>query len=198
MSPIFGQIITGFLVKSIASFDDTLTKIPILAHLTKTTPGRIAFSVGSLLALSVILVIAISFSFLFDLIPAREKVLAVLIFLLALAVYFDVFTRREESSIKSTLSDVQQTANTHFSKLVLASFIISFITLIDDALVLIPLFVGNDLSKFLALIGIYLAALAQIFAVLYFSRLLEKMKYKKELAAIALTILAILVWFKII
>lgn len=198
MSPIFGPIITGFIVKSIASFDDTLTKIPILAHLTRTTRGRIAFSVGSLLALSVILVIAVSFSFIFDLIPAKNKVLGVLIFLLGLAVYFNVFTRSEEKGLRGALSEVERAHNTRFINLFGASFIISFVTLIDDALVLIPLFIGDHLSKLLVVIGIYLAALVQIFLVLYFSRSLERLKYKKEIAALALMVLSTLVWFNIV
>jgi hypothetical protein len=189
---ILQHIFTGFFVKSIASFDDTLTRIPILAELTKTIKGKVAFSIGTFLGLSVILIIAIFFSSLFDF-PFRQYVLAGLIALLGLAVYFELFTPKEDNKLHQMFFSKSATVQNNFIKLLAVGFVISFITFLDDALVLIPLFVSDTTRTILATIGIYIAALTQIVLVIFFSSQLEKVKYKKEMAAVALLILAVLV-----
>lgn len=192
------QILTGFLVKSIASFDDTLTRIPLLAQLTGTNKGRIAFSVGTLLALTIILIIAIFFSFLLDLIPFRRQILAALIFLISIAVYLEIFIRSSDQKLKQKLTSLEATSHIRFVKLIGIGFIISFITLIDDAIVLVPLFIEDNMTKLFSLIGVYLAALVQIVLVVYFSSEIEKIKYKKEIASLSLVVLAVLVWWGVI
>ncbi len=47
------SFLAGFVVKSIASFDDTVTKIPVITSLTQTREGKIAFAVGNLGAVAV-------------------------------------------------------------------------------------------------------------------------------------------------
>ena len=84
MSSAILQIATGFFVKGIASFDDTLTRIPIIAELTRTKKGRIAFSFGTIIALTVIVTIAILFSNILDRIAFRNQIIALLIFVLAI------------------------------------------------------------------------------------------------------------------
>lgn len=192
------QALTGFLVKSIASFDDTLTRIPLLAEFTGSNKGRIAFSVGTLLALTIILIIAIFFSFLLDLIPFRRQVLAILILLISITVYSEIFTRSSDQKLKQKLTYLKVASHIRFVKLIGIGFIVSFITLIDDAVVLVPLFIGDNTTKLFSLIGVYLAALAQIVLVVYFSREIEKIKYKKEIASLSLVVLATLVWWGVV
>ncbi len=192
---ILQHIFIGFLVKSIASFDDTLTRIPILAELTKTFKGKVAFSIGTLLALTVILIIAIFFSSLFELIPFRQQVLAALIALLGLAVYFELFIPKEDNKLHRMFFSQNARSHSHFINLLAIGFVISFITFLDDALVLLPLFISDNTQTFLATIGIYIAALTQIVLVIFLSKQLEKIKYKKEMATGALLILAFFVWF---
>ncbi len=195
MSGIFlQQVLTGFLVKSIASFDDTLTRIPVLAELTRGKAGKIAFSIGTLLALTVILIIVIFFSTVLNMIPHRQYLVAGLIFLLALAVYFEVFSPKKEEKIERKLLHVQAISNGRFFKLIGIGFIVSFVTNLDDMVVLMPLFIGDHTAKLFRVAGIYLATLTQIVLVVYFSRQLSRIKYKKELATLALVILAALVW----
>jgi hypothetical protein len=79
-------------------------------------------------------------------------------------------------------------------KLISIGFIVSFITLIDDMIILTPLFVGNATETFFSLVGVYLATIVQIMIVIYFGGKIIKFRYKKEIASFALTILAILVW----
>lgn len=191
------QIIEGFFVKSVASFDDTLSRIPILLELTRTRKGKIAFSIGTLLALTLIIIIAIFFSNIFDLIPYRNQVVAFLILLLAVGVYFKIFSKKPEKEVEKVIAKVNLDAS-KLSRLVLTGFVISFITLIDDMIVLLPLFHGDNPSRLYSIIGVYLATVIQIVIVIYFSHKIGNIKYTREISSLALVFLAILVAIGII
>lgn len=192
LSIFLQQFISGFFVKTVASFDDTLTRIPIIAKLTVTVLGKIAFSIGTLLALSTILIFAVFISQLLNLLPFAKVLTAFLIILLAIAVYFDVFVTKLNLGLDKKF-EAHDFPHSRFIKLVGIGFIISFITLIDDALVLVPLFIGNNIGKVFAVVGVYTATLVQIAIVIYFGERINKFKYKKELASFALIFLAILI-----
>ncbi len=193
MSSAIIQIATGFFVKGIASFDDTLTRIPIIAELTRTKKGRIAFSFGTICALTVIVTIAILFSNILDRFAFRNQIIALLIFVLAILVYFEVFINKSQEKVEKSLKKVKA-RSVPIVKLISIGFIISFVTLIDDMIILTPLFVGNATETFFSLVGVYLATIVQIIIVIYFGGKIAKFRYKKEIASFALTILAILVW----
>jgi hypothetical protein len=193
MSSAIIQIATGVFVKGIASFDDTLTRIPIIAELTRTRKGRIAFSFGTICALTVIVTIAILFSNILDRIAFRNQIIALLIFVLAILVYFEVFINKSQKKVEKSLKKVKA-GPVPIVKLISIGFIVSFITLIDDMIILTPLFVGNATETFFSLVGVYLATIVQIIIVIYFGGKIIKFRYKKEIASFALTILAILVW----
>ena len=78
------SFLIGFFAKTIASFDDMLTRIPVLAALTRTWKGRIAFSVGTLLATALIIFLAQFFASLIQNIPYQRYIIAGIIGLLAL------------------------------------------------------------------------------------------------------------------
>ncbi len=193
MSSAIIQIATGVFVKGIASFDDTLTRIPIIAELTRTRKGRIAFSFGTICALTVIVTIAILFSNILERIAFRNQIIALLIFVLAILVYFEVFINKSQKKVEKSLKKVKA-RSVPIVKLISIGFIISFVTLIDDMIILTPLFVGNATETFFSLVGVYLATIVQIIIVVYFGGKITKFRYKKEIAFFALTILAILVW----
>ncbi len=198
MLPVWLALIgEGFLVKFIASFDDTLTRIPIISHLTKTYRGRIAFSLGTLLALTVIIIIALFFSEVLLLIPHTRIIVSGLIFLLALSVYFELFSSISNRSATPQVNSASSRTRRALS-IISAGFVVSFITLLDDVIVLIPLFLGGWSSKFWAVVGIYLAAIIQILFVIYFGKRMEKIPFKKEMAAGALLVLAVLVFTGIV
>lgn len=186
------HLLTGFIVKSIASFDDTLTRIPIMAEVTRGRLGKIAFSIGTLLALTVILILIISFSHLLEAIPYRRYFVAGLIFILGLVVYFELFSPKKEERVQEKLINMQHISHARFFRLIGIGFIISFITYLDDAVVLVPLFLNYD-AIFFSILGVYLAALVQIIVVIYFSKQISRIKYRKEIASAALIILSILV-----
>jgi len=185
---VFKALLTGFLVKFAASFDDTLTRIPVLSALTKTRKGKIAFSLGTILALTVIIILAIAFSSVLETVPYISQVVAVLIFVLALAVY-----RGFSISISMGMPGAAR-----LTRLVLIGFVVSLVTFLDDMIVLLPLFLGHGVEKYYRIAGIYLALLVQIGAVIYLSKFIDRLKYKKELAAGALGVLAVLTWFSLI
>lgn len=186
----------GFFVKTIASFDDTLTRIPVISYLTKTKRGRIAFSIGTFLALTVILVIALFFSSILSLIPYTRQIAASLIFILAVLIHFDIFLTQSTNRLASKLSAIDSSQN--LIRIMRIGFLVSFITLIDDSFVLVPLFLSDNVSKLASIIGVYLAAILQILAVIYFGERLGKIKHKKELASSSLFILSVLVFTGII
>ena len=193
MSSAIIQIATGFFVKGIASFDDTLTRIPIIAELTRTKKGRIAFSFGTICALTVIVTIAILFSNILNRIAFRNQIIALLIFVLAILVYFEVFINKSQEKVEKSLKKVKA-RSVPVVKLISIGFIISFVTLIDDMIILTPLFVSNATETFFSLVGVYLATIVQVVVVIYFGGKITKFRYKKEIASFALAILAILVW----
>lgn len=193
MSTVIAQIATGVFVKGIASFDDTLTRIPVIAELTKTKKGRIAFSFGTICALTVIVTIAILFSNILDRIAFRNQIIALLIFGLAILVYFEVFINKSQKNVEKRIEKIKA-KSVPTVKLISVGFIISFVTLIDDMIILTPLFVGGATKTFFSLIGVYLATIVQVIVVIYFGGKIAKFRYKREIASFALTILAILVW----
>lgn len=192
------QVLAGFIVKSIASFDDTLTRIPVLAELTRGKAGKIAFSVGTLLALTVILIVVIFFSALLQAIPYRQYLVAVLIFLLAVSIYLGISSPQKEEKVQRKLLRAQAISNGRFLRLIGIGFVVSLITYLDDMVILVPLFIGDNGSKFFSLIGVYLATLVQIVLVIYFSRQISQIKYRKEIASGALIILSVLVALEIV
>lgn len=187
------EAITGFVVKSIASFDDTLTRIPVMAELTHGKIGKIAFSIGTLLALTVILTMVIPLSYLLEAIPYQRYIVSGLIFLLAITVYLELFSPKKEEETQRKILHVQSISNARFFKLIGVGFVISLITYLDDMVVLIPLFLGSNTTKFFSVVGIYSAALLQIIVVVYFSHQISRIKYKKEIASLVLVALSVLV-----
>jgi hypothetical protein len=193
MSTVIVQIATGFFVKGIASFDDTLTRIPMIAELTRTKKGRVAFSFGTISALTVIVTLAILFSNILNQITFRNQIIALLILVLSVLVYFEVFINKSQRKVEKSLKKVK-VRSVPVVKLISIGFIISFVTLIDDMIILTPLFGGEANETFFSLVGVYLATIIQIIIVIYFGGKITKFKYKKEIASFALIILAFLVW----
>jgi len=191
---IFKYIISGIIIKAIASVDDFLTRIPLIAALTKTRKGKIAFSFGNLLAVIIVIVLASIFAGLINRLPYSNFISAGLILILAILVYFEVFVVKPKSNLEKKLLKIEKISAERFIKLIGIGFIISFLTLVDDAVVFAGLFLGkNILSQFIIALGIILITLIQLFLLIYFSEKISKLKYKKEIATIAMIILAILI-----
>jgi uncharacterized membrane protein YfcA len=193
----YKYIILGLFTKAIASFDDFLTRIPLLASLTKSRKGKIAFSIGNFLAVLLVIAISIIFAWLLSTFAYTKIISAGLIFILAGLVYFDVFKTKKSSKIEKKV--IKKFSLQKFFQTILAGFIVAFLTLIDDSVVFAGLFVNLDFYLKLAVAsGIIIATILQIILVIYFSEKLYKLKYKKEIAILGLLILGILILFNVI
>lgn len=186
--------ILGFLVKIIASLDDAVTRIPVMAYITKTRMGRIAFSIGNILAVCLIIVIAFLLSVFISELAYAKYISAGLVFLLAIAIYFKVFKSKD---IKAKKIDTNNHWWKEAFKLAGLGFLISFVTLIDDVVAMAPLFLDNA-HKTYTILGILIATIVQIILIIYFAKQLDRIKYKREIASIGLVILSILIFFGIV
>lgn len=182
----------GFLVKTIAGFDDTLTHIPILAVLTKKHLGQVAFSIGRVAAVAVAIIIAIFFSELITNLPYNRIIFASLIFAVAAAIYFGVFVHKPAAKAKKRLKEKAVTAE-RFAQLFGIGFVASFACVLDDIVVFLPLFAAGNVQRILASAGILAAAALDVIVVIYFSNIISKLLYKREIASIALAILGVLI-----
>ena len=191
MSFILQHFFLGFFVKSVASFDDTLTRIPIISLLTKTYKGKVAFSIGTLLALSVILVFSSLIYSVLEFFPYKRYLIAGLIIMLAIFAYFGFFISAPVGKVKNIVKPAFTRGR--FLKLLIAGFVISFITLIDDSLILVPLFLKDRLSTAIAISGVYIAALVQIAIVIYFGEKINNIRFKRELSSGSLILLSVLI-----
>jgi len=189
-------IIIGFLTKLITGVDDTLTQIPLISNLTQTKKGKIAYSIGIILAISLAVLLSIMFLQILIRIPNYRYFAAGLIFLLAIVIYFDLFKSKENEKKKiEKLKKIKPISKRRFLRLMLIGFIASFITIIDDTIAFSSILFENQVF---VITGIFLAAFFEIFLILTFSRQINKLKYKKEISSIGLVILSFLVFFGVI
>ncbi len=187
-------ILSGIIVKAIASFDDFLTRIPLIAELTRTRKGKIAFSLGNLLAVFFVIIMSILFAALISEFPQARLISAILIFILAALVYCEVFVVQPKSTLEKKLLKIEHISAQRFFKLIGVGFIISFITLIDDTIVLAGLFLGKEFYRQLLIsLGIILVTILQLILIVYFSEMIFKLKYKKELATLGMIVVGFLI-----
>ena len=192
------SILSGFIVKVIAGFDDTMTRIPIVANITKTKRGRIAFSIGVFFAVTVAIIISFLFGSTIKSIPYSNYISSALIFLIALSIYFDWFTQKPKKNVERKLKKIKRISLKRFLKLIIIGFFTAFATIVDDIIVYSGLFLGPIINTPYIIIGIFAATLLQISALIYFSKRIMAIKYKKEATTIGLIVLSILILFKIL
>lgn len=192
------HFLLGFLVKTFASLDDTFARIPVVAAITNTRVGKIAFSLGNLLAVSAILIFAIFFSFLIKPVGFVHYLAAGLIFLMAAGVYKANFISHSEQRFSRRFFRLKTVSVERVAQLVGIGFVVSGITLLDDLIVLIPLFIDNPGFKLELALGVYTATLLEIVAIIFFAERLHKIKYKREIATVVLIILGFLVLFRVV
>lgn len=179
----------GFFAKIITGFDDTITHIPVIASITKARLGRIAFSIGTLLAIILAVIISIFFSEVIRKFPYYNYIAAGLLFALAAAIHFSFFVRPRSMAEKSLL---KCGAVMGCAKLLGIGFIASSATVIDDIIAYAPLLL-NAAFRAYVVAGIMAATLAEIAAVVYFSEKIKNLRHKEDIASAGLIILAVLI-----
>lgn len=196
---VFGKIFSGFFVKIVTGFDDTMIHIPIAGTLTKTKLGKIAFSIGILCAITLAIIISYIFASILSLLPYFKYVSAGLIFILSIVVYFDLISGKSKEKVKQKakkdIKKIKKISFKKFIKLIFLGFLTALATIIDDSIAYSSLFLEKS---FYPIIGIYIASIMQIIAIIYFSGFVSKIPYKKEITSFGLISLGFLVLFEII
>jgi len=195
---VLKYIILGFFVKIITGFDDAITHIPVIASLTKTKIGKIAFSIGTLIAIILAIITSIVFSTVLKITPYYRYIAAGLVFGLAIAIYFDVLVHRPRTKAEKRLLKFQKISVKRFTQLVGIGFIASFATVLDDIIAYSPLFLRDSITRIYVIVGILTATILEIILVIYFAEKISKIKYKEEIAGIGLVLLGILILIGII
>jgi hypothetical protein len=187
------HLLFGFLVKIITGFDDTLTNVPVLASVTKVRMGKIAFSVGTLLAIAAAIIASMLLTQAIGFFRYSRYIAAALIFLLAALIYFDVFVHKPRTKAEKKLMHRQKISAEHFTKLIGIGFFATIVTALDDIIAYTPLFLGAGFRvAAFAIAGILAATIVEIILVVYFAGMIAKIKHKQQIASAGLVILGIL------
>lgn len=181
----------GFIIKIITGLDDTITHIPIIASVTRTRMGKIAFSIGTLFAIITAIIIASFFVTILKEFPYTRYIIAGLIFALAAGIYFNTFIHYPRTKAEHKLTKLRISAK-RFAKLMGIGYIASIATVLDDIIAYSPLFLSTAISQTYAIAGILTATLLEILLVIYFAEKIAHIKYKQEIASAGLIILGIL------
>ncbi|MCW8965967.1 MAG: hypothetical protein OQK82_04660 [Candidatus Pacearchaeota archaeon] len=193
---VIKEFLSGFFVKAVTGFDDTMVHIPIVANLTKTRLGKIAFSLGIVFAICVAIGISFLFSSVIRLIPYHNYVASGLLLFIACSVYFEWFIEQPKKKSKEKLKKRKRISSRRFFKLVLFGFLTAIATVIDDTIAYSTVFI-HAVNPLLPIAGIFSMTLLEIFVIIRFSRQVSRIKYKKEITAIGLVILSVLVFIGI-
>lgn len=190
-------LVAGFAINFFTSIDDALTDIPVLSASTRTNKGRIAFSLGTLLAVTVAVVIAFSLSQFISFLPHSNIIVALLVFIMAIVIYFNLLSIQPPQKISKSFKN-KDISSERFAKLVVLGFFMTFTTMLDDIVTLAPLFLGSFQESLAALVGIYSATFFLIFLVIYFAKQITAIPHKREIATVILIVFGFLLLFGIV
>ncbi|MEA3329674.1 MAG: hypothetical protein U9Q06_02935 [Nanoarchaeota archaeon] len=186
----------GFFTRVVTGVDDTLTQVPIVAYATKTKSGRIAFAIGIFLAVCVAVTLSMFFSFLLVKIPYYRYIVGGVLVFLACAIYFELFGHSENPKKHKPASDkvkFKKISTKRFLRLTGMGFVLAFTTILDDLLAYSPLFFESEAPVYYAFSGILFATFFQVYAIVYLSKQLVKLPYRKLIASLGILIIAGLV-----
>lgn len=186
-------LILGFFVNMVTGLDDTITKTPILSSITRTRAGKLAFACGNLFAVLIAILFAASLSRVLDAREIFRYVAAGIIFVLAFIIYYDVFKARGQFETRSTPLLRYRISTERFLKLIGVGFIVSLLTVLDDAVAFIPLFSHDVVTNLMAATGILLATILQLALMIFSAGVLQKFKYSRAVAFYGLLLYGLLI-----
>jgi len=189
--------LSGFFVKILAGFDDTLTRISVMTHMTTTKKGRYAFVIGIFLAIVLVTIFAFLFASVIKAIPYSNYISAGLIFLLAMSIQFNLFIQKPKKKIREKIR-VKGVSVKRFFKLIGFGFITAFITIIDDTIAYSGVFLNTLASPLPVIIGIFIGTILQLYIIIYLSGKFVRLKYKKEITVFGLVLLSLLLALKVL
>lgn len=195
---MFKEVLSGFSVKLITGFDDTITHVPIISNVTKTRRGKVAFTFGIFLAITAAIILSYFFSQVLRSFPYYHYIAAGLIFLLAFSIYFEILLPKSKEKTKNKLKQVpKQPSMAKMIKLIGIGFITAFVTVIDDSLAYSSIFILS-INPLPIILGIYAATILQIIIIIYFSKKIQKIRWKRQISATGLLVLGVLILLRII
>ena len=103
-----------------------------------------------------------------------------------------------KKEIEKRLKRIKRISTKRFFKLMTIGFFVAFATVIDDTIAYSALFLGPVSNAPLVVGGIFSATVLQLGVLVYFSKKVMKIKYKKEITVVGLTIIGFLILFKIL
>jgi hypothetical protein len=187
------SLLSGFFVKIVAGFD-VLTRISIMTNVAKTKKGKLAFILGVLFIVTLMIIFSFFFGSILKRIPYSNYISAGLIFLLAIFIQFNVFFEKPKKKTEKKLVHYKPVfSKKKFFKLIFIGSLATFATIIDDTIAYTGLFASKITNNLFIIIGIFLAVSLEILMMIYFSDKLMRLKYRKEITSIGLIILAILI-----
>lgn len=189
--------LSGFFVKILAGFDDTMTRISVMTHMTKTKKGRYAFAIGIFLAIVLVTIFAFLFASTIKAIPYSNYISAGLIFLLAMSIQFDLLIQKPKKKIREKLR-AKRISIERFFKLIGFGFITAFITIIDDTVAYSGVFLNTLAAPVSVIIGIFLGTILQLYVIIYLSGKFARLKYKKEITVFGLVLLSLLLALRVL
>lgn len=186
---ILKKFILGFAVKSIASFDDSLTGLPFVVAVTRTRQGKLAFALGSLLAVVAVIAVVWPLSPVIGHIPHYRWFVAAFILLLAYGVWSARLSKMFSRPKDRLLTRYSKISPERFRQMTAAGFLLSIVTLVDDSVAFLPLFVSDG---WWAAAGIMTATALQTALVIYLAERLERFRYRRQVTTAGLLVYAIL------
>ncbi len=191
---LLAALAEGFAVKFMASLDDTITKVPVISHITRTRLGKVAFSVGNLVALAIVIGVAALLSHLFADFKYFHYVAGGLIIVMAVITLLGLFPGAVPKKKKEDWPiDGSDISTKRFIILTTAGFTVSLATMIDDIAVMIPLYDGQLARSVAVSVGILAATILQLVLVIFFSSFLDRVPHKKIIAGVGLAAYGVLV-----
>jgi hypothetical protein len=189
--------LAGLTINLLTSLDDALTRIPVLTAAARSRRGRLAFTLGNMLAVTLAVLLAFLLSRFLETLPNTQYIIAGLIFILAGIVYFDLLALKPPAKINAEVERSKWQPQ-RLPKLIGLGLVMTFITMIDDMFALAPLFLHGWQASLAALAGIYTAALILAVMVIFFAHKLAVLPHKRLLATLSLIIFGLLLLFGII
>jgi len=199
--------ITGFFLKLITGLDDTIVHIPLIANMTRSKIGRMAFATGIFIAIIFALFVSVIFSGIIGSFKYYNLISATLILILAGSIYYDTFLEKPRKKIEAKLDskkvkkeiEKSEISTKRFFKLIGIGFVAAFATVIDDIIAYSSIFLNGSSAQIIyGILGILTATSIELYVVVHFSKKIQKIKYKKQITVAGLAVLSMLISLKII
>lgn len=190
---ILHAFLLGVFIKFITGIDDVLTRVPVVAAITRTRMGKVAFCTGSVLAITVATAVAFFFSSIVHSVPAYRYFVAGAIVVFAALIYFDVFVHKPRKKAEKKLQQFDTISTQRFTKLLGIGFVSSLATVMDDVIAFLPIFLLDPTLVPVGIAGILTMTVVTALVVIHSAERIAKLPYKEEIAAAGLVILAALI-----